>query len=73
MIEKGIPIPHKNEPRIEELIPDLLNIDVGDSVLATEEQFPPTSHIRLAMFGIKRGRCHEARKEGDGYRIWRTK
>jgi len=77
MIEKNIPLPETKEIGfgLEEKIPDLLLMKVGDSTLVSQRT---ANHIELALWGIKRGQQHKMVDIDEGEdkgkaRIWRTR
>lgn len=72
MIERGIPIPEDKPPSAEDFIPELPQMEVGDSVLV--KNFPARGFILLAMWGIRNNRMHKWQDEGAcDVRVWRTK
>jgi hypothetical protein len=72
-IEKGIPIPPKDnpDPELIQLIPELDEMEVGDSVLVSDVS---ALEMRLRLWEIPRRRNHQMQEQPDGtIRIWRTR
>jgi hypothetical protein len=73
-IEKGIPIPPKVEdPELIKLIPELKEMEVGDSVLVSDVPALPSLQLRLIQWGLPRTQVFRAQAQPNGkFRIWRT-
>jgi hypothetical protein len=69
-IEKGIPLPESRGGKQAMKFPELHTMDIGDSIRVREERETLSSACAYAK--LKRGFRFTIRKDGDGFRVWRT-
>ena len=67
-IEKNIPIPEQTRKKKY----PFKDMEVGDSIFVEKEMISRV-YSAARTYGSRKGLYFSARKEGNGYRIWRTK
>lgn len=74
MIEKNIPIPKDPKgTKIEEIFPELLQMQVGDSFVIANKDFRFGMFMAIALFGLENHQRHENRTMDNGdVRLWRV-
>lgn len=70
VIEKGVPIPQRNRPKKSALSVAMLAMEIGDSFLMKNKNH--NALTTMAHHTLGKGN-YAIRKDGDGYRVWRTK
>ena len=73
-IERGIPIPPKEEISILDTHPEFAAMQIGDSILIPSKDFKAGMFILVACYGIDHGQRHTDTTYPNGdVRFWRVK